>query len=106
MPTETRDNRGRFLPGVVNQAPGRPRRNPEVRLRSVFDEVLTRDELREIVRAHIDRGKAGSVASARLILEYAIGKLKPDFHMKKLQCSRPTCAPRMIITPGCYPLQT
>lgn len=75
MPTETRDNRGRFLPGVVNQAPGRPRRNPEVRLRSVFDEVLTRDELREIVRAHIDRGKAGSVASARLILEYAIGKV-------------------------------
>ena len=75
MPETTRDERGRLVAGAPSLNPlGRPRRNPEVRLRSVFEEVLTRDELRELVRAHIERGKAGSVASTRLILEYAIGK--------------------------------
>lgn len=75
MPETTRDERGRLVAGAPSLNPlGRPRRNPEVRLRSVFEETLTRDELREIVRAHIGRAKAGSVSSARLILEYAIGK--------------------------------
>ena len=75
MPETTRDERGRLVAGAPSLNPlGRPRRNPEVRLRSVFQTELTEAELRDLVRAHIERGKAGSVASARLILEYAIGK--------------------------------
>lgn len=74
MPDSTRDSRGRFLPGAVNVSPGRPRQNPEIKLKSVFGEVLTREELREIILTHVARAKAGSVNSARLILEYAVGK--------------------------------
>jgi nucleoside phosphorylase len=35
---------------------------------------LTDEKLRALLAAHIERGIAGSVSSARLVLEYAVGK--------------------------------
>lgn len=79
MPDELgliRDERGRIMKGSTLRSPGRPRTPPDApkRLKRAVAMELTDEKLRELIKTHIDRGKAGSVASARLILEYAIGK--------------------------------
>ena len=55
---------------------GRPRTTPDMprHLKRAMLAELTDEKLRALLAAHIERGIAGSVASARLVLEYAVGK--------------------------------
>ena len=74
--TVSRDAQGRLAPGSVLNPGGRVRNSPEAakRLKRAVALELTDDKLRALLAAHIERGIAGSVASARLVLEYAVGK--------------------------------
>ena len=79
MPDELgliRDERGRIMPGSRLVSPGRPRTPPDApkRLKRAVAMELTDEKLRALLATHIERGIAGSVASARLVLEYAVGK--------------------------------
>jgi len=71
---EIRDKKGRFVKG--NQAArgnngGRPRR---AKLQDVIDEVMTDDDLKEIIRKHMDKAKAGDKDAAKLVLEHRYGR--------------------------------
>lgn len=79
MPDELgliRDARGRIMKGSTLRSPGRPRTPPDApkRLKRAVALELTDEKLRALLAAHIERGIAGSVSSARLVLEYAVGK--------------------------------
>lgn len=79
MPDELgliRDARGRIMKGSTLRSPGRPRTPPDApkRLKRAVALELTDEKLRDLLRVHIERGIAGSVSSARLVLEYAVGK--------------------------------
>lgn len=80
MPDDTslkiiRDAKGRILPGSPSPHPmGRPKREVAQRWRAAFEAECTLDELRAIVRNQVERAKAGSVQSTRLILDYTVGK--------------------------------
>jgi hypothetical protein len=76
MPDPRRDKQGRLLPGVSLNPAGRPRTTPDMprHLKRAMLAELTDEKLRALLAAHIERGIAGSVSSARLVLEYAVGK--------------------------------
>jgi hypothetical protein len=68
-----RDDFGRFGPGNAG-GPGNPYTAQVGRLRAALMEAVTEDDLRAVVKALVERAKAGDVAAARLLLERVLGR--------------------------------
>lgn len=68
-----RDVHGRFAPG--NRAgQGNPFAKRVAELRSAFYEAVSREDLAAVVRALVEKARAGDVPAAREVLERLLGK--------------------------------
>jgi hypothetical protein len=67
------DARGRFVRGNAG-GPGNPFGRRVAELRKIIVDALDDAEMRAITQAMIVRAKAGDVAAARLLYQYALGK--------------------------------
>ena len=67
------DSRGRFVKGNGG-GPGNPFGRLMAQLRSAFCKMVTEEDIQTVARELLERAKAGDVAAARLLLNYAIGK--------------------------------
>jgi hypothetical protein len=72
-PAPQRDAGGRFVPGNRG-GPGNPFARRVALLRKVVLEVVSDEDLAEIVRVLVALAKKGDVAAARLVMGYTIGK--------------------------------
>ena len=70
-----RDARGRFVGGNAG-GPGNPHAKKVAKLRSAMLGAVTQKDFREVVKALIQRAKAGDVAAIRELLDRCIGKPK------------------------------
>ena len=68
-----RDARGRFVGGNAG-GPGNPHAKKVAKLRSAMLSAVTQKDFREVVKALIQRAKAGDVAAIRELLDRCIGK--------------------------------
>lgn len=68
-----RDNRGRFVKGCPG-GPGNPTLMRIAKLRSEIQQAVTPAEIRAVFRRLLTKAKAGDVESAKLVLNYAVGK--------------------------------
>ena len=71
--TTGRAPNGRFAKGNPG-GPGNPFARKVAAFRQEFMAAVTGDDIAVIVRALIDKAKAGDVAAARLVLQYTLGK--------------------------------
>jgi len=69
----SRGTNGRFLPGNPG-GPGNPHVHRVAELRSTFFEVVTKQELRAVIRALLKKAKAGDIIAARELLDRCLGK--------------------------------
>lgn len=72
-----RDANGRFARGNPG-GPGNPYARKVAELRKAIVEVITEEDVREIVGVLKEKAKAGSTAAIKLLFQYAIGKPGPD----------------------------
>jgi hypothetical protein len=70
-----RDSSGRFTRGNPG-GPGNPYSRRVSDFRNVLLEAVTDDDLYDIARALVERGKAGDVMAAREVLDRLMGKAK------------------------------
>ena len=73
--TVGRDSSGRFTKGNPG-GPGNPYARRVADLRNVLMEAVTDDDLYDIARTLVERGKAGDVMAAREVLDRLMGKPK------------------------------
>lgn len=79
-----RDAGGHFAKGNPG-GPGNPFARRVARLRSLLLDALTDTDFEGIVKALADRAKAGDVAAAKLVLQYAVGAPVPATNPDKLE---------------------
>ena len=68
-----RDVHGRFLPGWKG-GPGNPHVRRTAQIRELLLQAVSDDDLRKIVKALVEKGKAGDVMAAREVLDRLVGR--------------------------------
>jgi len=68
-----RDGRGRFAPGNRG-GPGNPHAAQVSRLRSALLDAVTPADMRDVVRALVDKAKGGDVHAASVLFDRVLGK--------------------------------
>jgi hypothetical protein len=71
-----RDGRGRFVKGSGG-GPGNPYARRVARLRRELYRAVTPEDLRAVVRALVEKARAGDVAAIKELLDRTVGKARP-----------------------------
>jgi hypothetical protein len=74
--SDGRDSRGRFGPGN-KAAKGNPYAKRVAQLRAALLKSVSRDDVREIIRALVEKARGGDVAAAREVLDRCLGRPLP-----------------------------
>lgn len=70
----TRDNKGKFLPGVSGNPRGRATKSRELKYVEQLQKRLTPEVYRDILDVLIRGAKRGDTKMIQILLDYAIGK--------------------------------
>ena len=79
-----RDASGRFTAGNPG-GPGNPHARRVADIRRTLMEEVSDDDLRQLVRTLVDKGKGGDVVAAREVLDRLVGKPKASLSIEQEQ---------------------
>ena len=82
--TNGRDSGGRFAKGNPG-GPGNPHARKVADIRRTLMETVTDNDLRQLVRTLVDKGKGGDVMAAREVLDRLLGKSKTSLSIEQEQ---------------------
>ena len=72
MSTDTRDSKGKFLPGISGNPDGRPRK--KLAITEGLARMVTDSDVEDLWRPYIERAKGGDIQAMQLVCGYLQGR--------------------------------